>query len=81
MCDHGKVFISQNFRSSRRLLGITFQPAHPRTPTDKPQASYCTSSGRFVKSSRPLVMRPNPVAAVRKLARRRLVQVHKGTAY
>ena len=36
VCDHGKAFISQNFRSSCRLLGITFQPAHPRTPTDKP---------------------------------------------
>ncbi len=45
VCDHGKVFISQNFRSSCRMLGITFQPAHPRTPTDKPQAAYCTSSG------------------------------------
>ena len=36
VCDHGKAFISQNFRSSCRTLGITFQPAHPRTPTDKP---------------------------------------------
>ncbi len=36
VCDHGKAFISQNFRSSCRLLGITVQPAHPRTPTDKP---------------------------------------------
>jgi putative transposase len=27
--DHGKAFISQNFRSSCRMLGITFQPAHP----------------------------------------------------
>ncbi len=35
-CDHGKAFISQNYRSSCRLLGITLQPAHPRTPTDKP---------------------------------------------
>ena len=36
VCDHGKAFISQNFRSSCRLLGVTFQPAHPQTPTDKP---------------------------------------------
>lgn len=36
VCDHGMAFISQNFRSSCRMLGITFQPAHPRTPTDKP---------------------------------------------
>jgi hypothetical protein len=36
VCDHGKAFISQNFRSSCRTLGITFQPAHPRTPTEYP---------------------------------------------
>ena len=36
VCDHGKAFISGNFRSSCRTLGITVQPAHPRTPTDKP---------------------------------------------
>ena len=36
VCDHGMAFISQNFRSSCRMLGITFQPAPPRTPTDKP---------------------------------------------
>ena len=36
VCDHGKAFISQNFRSACRMLGITVQPAHPRTPTDKP---------------------------------------------
>jgi len=36
VCDHGMAFISQNFRSSCRTLGITFQPAHPHTPTDKP---------------------------------------------
>jgi putative transposase len=36
VCDHGKAFFSGNFRSSCRTLGITVQPAHPRTPTDKP---------------------------------------------
>jgi putative transposase len=36
VCDHGKAFISHNFRSACRMLGITVQPAHPRTPTDKP---------------------------------------------
>ncbi len=36
VCDHGKVFISQNFRASCRFLGINFQPAHKGTPTDKP---------------------------------------------
>jgi hypothetical protein len=36
VCDNGKAYISHNFRSSCRMLGITFQPAHPDTPTDKP---------------------------------------------
>ncbi|NRQ40480.1 DDE-type integrase/transposase/recombinase [Nonomuraea sp. NN258] len=36
VCDHGKAFISQNFRSACRMLGIDFQPAHEGTPTDKP---------------------------------------------
>lgn len=35
VCDHGKVFISQNFRASCRFLGINLQPAHKATPTDK----------------------------------------------
>ncbi|TQE15645.1 integrase [Streptomyces ipomoeae] len=34
--DHGKAFISDNFRNACRHLGISFQPAHPDTPTDKP---------------------------------------------
>ncbi len=34
--DHGKVFLSQNFRSAASALGISLQPAHPDTPTDKP---------------------------------------------
>jgi hypothetical protein len=36
VCDHGKVFLSHNFRASCRFLGINFQPAHEGTPTDKP---------------------------------------------
>ncbi len=36
VCDNGKAYISHNFRSACRMLGITFQPAHPDTPTDKP---------------------------------------------
>ncbi|HXT44554.1 MAG TPA: hypothetical protein VN748_10615 [Pseudonocardiaceae bacterium] len=28
VCDHGKVFVSHNFRASCRFLGINFQPAH-----------------------------------------------------
>jgi putative transposase len=35
VCDHGKVFISNNFRASCRYLGINLQPAHKATPTDK----------------------------------------------
>ncbi|MEV6360339.1 Mu transposase C-terminal domain-containing protein [Nocardia asteroides] len=34
--DHGKAFLSQNFRTAARALGISLQPAHPDTPTDKP---------------------------------------------
>jgi hypothetical protein len=36
VCDHGKAFISHNFRSACRWLGINFQPGHLDTPTDKP---------------------------------------------
>jgi hypothetical protein len=34
--DHGKVFISRNFRASCSYLGISLQPAHKATGTDKP---------------------------------------------
>ncbi|MEV7868873.1 transposase [Streptomyces sp. NPDC088124] len=36
VCDRGKAFISDTFRSACQSLGISFQPAHPDTPTDKP---------------------------------------------
>ena len=36
VCDHGKAYLSANFRSACRALGINLQPAHPDTPTDKP---------------------------------------------
>lgn len=36
VCDRGAVFLSRNFRASCRALGISVQPAHPNTPTDKP---------------------------------------------
>jgi hypothetical protein len=36
VCDRGKVFLSHGFRSACRSLGISLQPAHPHTPTDKP---------------------------------------------
>jgi len=34
--DHGAVFVSDNFRSSCRHLGISIQPAHLATGSDKP---------------------------------------------
>lgn len=36
VCDHGKAYISNTFKNACRSLGISFQPAHPDTPTDKP---------------------------------------------
>ena len=34
--DHGKVFVSDTFTRACDRLGISVQPARPRTPTDKP---------------------------------------------
>jgi hypothetical protein len=36
VCDRGKAFISDNFRSACRTLEISFQPCHPRSPAEKP---------------------------------------------
>jgi putative transposase len=36
VCDHGKAYISNTFKNACRSMGISFQPAHPDTPTDKP---------------------------------------------
>jgi putative transposase len=36
VCDKGKAFMSVNFRTACRMLGINLQPAHPQTGTDKP---------------------------------------------
>jgi putative transposase len=36
VCDQGKVFVSDNFRTACASLGISWQPARPGTPTDKP---------------------------------------------
>jgi hypothetical protein len=33
--DHHKVFVSETFLGACRTLGISVQPAHPHTPTDK----------------------------------------------
>lgn len=34
--DHGKAFLSDNFREACRSLGISYQLAHQDTPTDRP---------------------------------------------
>lgn len=35
VCDRGRVFLSETFLGACQSLGISVQPAHPRTPTDK----------------------------------------------
>jgi putative transposase len=35
VCDRGQVFLSETFLRACSTLGISLQPAHPRTPTDK----------------------------------------------
>lgn len=42
--DHGKVFLSDTFRRACRTLGISLQPAHPDTPTDKPHVERTLQS-------------------------------------
>ena len=42
--DHGSVFVSNNFRSSCRHLGISIQPAHLATGSDKPHIEKMFSS-------------------------------------
>jgi transposase InsO family protein len=42
--DHGSVFVSDNFRSSCRHLGISLQPAHLATGSDKPHIERMFSS-------------------------------------
>ena len=42
--DHGSVFVSENFRSSCRHLGISIQPAHLATGSDKPHIEKMFSS-------------------------------------
>ncbi|WP_436776912.1 Mu transposase C-terminal domain-containing protein [Yinghuangia sp. YIM S09857] len=36
VCDRGKAYISDTFRAACQSLGISFQPAHPDSPPDKP---------------------------------------------
>ena len=42
--DHGKVFVSRNFRASCAWLGISLQPARKATGTDKPHIERTLSS-------------------------------------
>jgi hypothetical protein len=40
VCDHGKAFISRNFRASCRFLEIDFQPTHKGSPFEKGQIGH-----------------------------------------
>ncbi|WP_435792392.1 integrase [Actinacidiphila glaucinigra] len=44
VCDRGKAFISDNFRSACRTLEINFQPCHPRSPAEKPHVERTLES-------------------------------------
>lgn len=44
VCDRGAVFLSETFLAACAHLGISVQPAHPRTPTDKPAIERTFSS-------------------------------------
>jgi transposase InsO family protein len=44
VCDRGKVYLSATFLSACERLGISVQPAHPHTPTDKPVVERTFSS-------------------------------------
>lgn len=35
VCDHGKVYLSQTFRTACRVMGINFQATHPGSPWEK----------------------------------------------
>ncbi len=41
--DHGSVYMSDDFQSEIRFLGIESSPAFVRQPEGKAYASYCTS--------------------------------------
>jgi putative transposase len=45
VCDQGKVFVSANLQAACASLGVSFQPAHPGTPTDKPHIERALGSG------------------------------------
>jgi len=43
--DHGKVFLSEVFLRAADTLGISVQPAHQQTATDKQLTSHCAPCG------------------------------------
>jgi len=51
VCDRGKVYLSAAFRSACQSLGVSLQPSHPRTPTDKPiiERTLGSVSGLFAQ--------------------------------
>ncbi|RPK70305.1 Integrase core domain protein [Streptomyces sp. ADI95-17] len=44
VCDHGKAFISRNFRSACRFLEIEFRPTHKGSPFEKGHIEKMLSS-------------------------------------
>lgn len=44
VCDRGTVYLSETFLGACARLGISVQPAHPYTPTDKPVVERTFSS-------------------------------------
>jgi len=51
VCDRGKVYLSAAFRSACQSLGVSLQPAHPQTGTDKPiiERTLGSVSGLFAQ--------------------------------
>lgn len=51
VCDRGKVYLSAAFRSACQSLGVSLQPVHPQTGTDKPivERTLGSVSGLFAQ--------------------------------
>lgn len=65
VCDHGKAFVSHNFRASCRFLEIDFQPTHKGSPFEKGTSRRCWArSPRCSRSSFPATPAATPTAAV-----------------
>jgi hypothetical protein len=75
--DHGRVFLSEVFLRAADTLGISVQPAHQLTPTDKPRVAYCTSSERLAarwRSCRLLGVVPASLVEGRRVGSGRVVK-------